>query len=277
VDTLGKVDNFKADFNPRAGLIFYPLEHINVKALYSTAYRAPSLDELYLDFFTMSGKMVPHNDTEWIYPGHTYNLDPEKVYTYDFGINYQDDKVRFGINGFYSKMKNLITQAQGTMMVGVWDNLGEVTVSGLECEGTYYLTRNLLFEGSFLFQQTKNLKSSEENITPLPNFSVKGGLSYRSDFGLTLSAFNTFEPAPDQKYWSSLNKTTKNFNMTNVHCSYDMNKLFGLSKAKELSLVLNIDDLLGTEVWLPAWGMIYGSTIPYVQGRTIYGGFKVAF
>ncbi len=36
-----KVAHFKVDFNPRAGLILYPLEHINIKTLYSTAFRAP--------------------------------------------------------------------------------------------------------------------------------------------------------------------------------------------------------------------------------------------
>ncbi len=55
---MNKVADFETDYNPRAGLIFYPLEHVNIKTLYSTAYRAPSLDELYLDHPTMRGQMV---------------------------------------------------------------------------------------------------------------------------------------------------------------------------------------------------------------------------
>lgn len=275
-DSLGHTDAFKADVNPRAGLIFYPLEHINIKALYSTAYRAPSINELYINGLTMKGKMVRQDDITW-YPGHDYSLDPEKVNTYDVGVNYQDNKVEFGINGFYSLMKNLIFQRAISSSVSVWDNMGQITISGLECEGKYYLTKSLLFEGSFLFQQNRDAISGSVDVTPIPNFSAKGGLSYQSESGLTMSIFNEFQQAPDLKYSSTLNKTTGYINMANVHCSYDFNKLFHASLAQELSLVSNVDNFLNQEIWLPAWGLDPGSTIPYNQGRTIYAGFKVAF
>jgi outer membrane receptor protein involved in Fe transport len=201
------------------------------------------------------------------------------VYTYDVGINYMDDAVQFGINGFHTRMENLIIQDNDTTryMVRTWDNLGEVTIFGLECEGKYKLTEELLFLGSFLFQHSKDENTSAINVAPLPNFSAKGGLSYLSCYGLTISAFNTFQEALDPKYHSDLNTTTKYFNMTNVHCSYDLNKLIQMATVKELSLVLNIDNLLDEEVWLPTWGLKLGSVIPYKQGRTIYGGFKVSF
>ncbi|MBN1576552.1 MAG: TonB-dependent receptor [Chitinispirillaceae bacterium] len=277
-DSLDHVDNFDVDFNPRVGLIFYPLEHINIKTLFSTAYRAPSINELYMDFMTISGKMVHRDDPHWG-SWHEYNLDPEKVYTFDAGVNYQDDKALFGVNGFHSLMKNLIYQSTDTTRytISTWDNLGDINIFGLECEGKYYLTKALLFEGSFLYQQSVDENTGENNVTPLSNFSAKGGLSYRSEFGLTVSAFNTFQQALDPKYGSDLNKTTGYFNITNVHCSYDLNRFFKFTAAKELSLVLNIDNLLDEEVWLPAWGLRRGSTIPYNEGRTIYGGFKVAF
>jgi outer membrane receptor for ferrienterochelin and colicins len=277
-DSLGNVDNFDADVNPRAGLIFYPLEHINIKTFYSTAYRAPSIDELYLDFPTMSGKMIRHDDPHfgsW----HQYTLDPEKVYTYDMGVNYEDNKIQFGINCFHSRMKNLIFQDRDTTRYAIptWDNLGELTLLGLECEGKYYLTKTFLFEGAFLFQQSRDEKTHEDNVTPLPNFSAKGGLSYQSEYGLTVSGFNTFQQALDKKFSSDLNKTTKYFNMINVHCSYDVNKLIHFQRAKELLLVMDIDNLLDEQIWLPAWGLKPGSTIPYYEGRTIYGGINVAF
>ena len=57
----------------------------------------------------------------------------------------------------------------------------------------------------------------------------------------------------------------------------DLNKLFKVRFAKDLSLVLNIDNLLDKEVWLPIQVQPIGGAIPYNQGRTIYGGFKAAF
>ncbi|MDO5576869.1 MAG: TonB-dependent receptor, partial [Fibrobacter sp.] len=272
---MNKVEGFDADFNPRGGLILYPIDNVNIKALYSVAYRAPSLDELYLDDPTMRGQMVERNDNDII---KERKLKPEKVNTFDLGLNYQDSTVQFGINGFHSKLKNLIIQDRDLSHYSIptWDNIGDVTIFGLECEGKAYLTREILVEGSFLYQESRDENTSEENVTPLPTFSVKGGVSYMGH-GLTVSAFNTYSQALDERYSAKLNKTNKYINMLNLYCSYDFNELIKSSFLKNLSLVLSVDNLLDEEIWLPAWGLNLGSTIPYNEGRVIYGGFKFSF
>lgn len=278
-DSLDHIDSFKPDINPRAGLIFYPLEHIDIKALYSTAYRAPSLNELYMDYSVIAGKMTRRSDPLFDSWDHEYIMKPEKVYTYDLGVNYKSDNGTFGINGFYSEMKNIIRGIVDPTRYSIptWDNYGEVSIFGLECEGKYYATKNLIVQGSFLYQQNKDEKTRETNVTPVPNFSVKGGMAYHSDFGLTISAFNTFQESVDPKYYDKLNKSTRFFNMANIHCSYNLNRYFVFSSVKELILLFDIDNILDEEVWLPAWGEGPGYSIPVNQGRTIYGGFKVAF
>ena len=271
-----KVEKFDEDFNPRAGLIFYPLEHVNIKTLYSTAYRAPSLDELYLDNPTMRGQMVDRVPADRI---QTKNLTPEKVNTFDMGVNYQDDNIQFGFNGFHSSLKNLIIQDRDTSRYSIptWDNIGEVTMYGLECEGKFYVTKELLIEGSFLYQESEDKNGINKNVTPLPTFSIKGGISYQG-YGLTLSAFNSYWQALDNKYTSTLNKTTENFNMLNLNCAYNLNHLIKSTILKELSLTFVVDNLLDVEVWLPAWGLLdISSRIPYNEGRSIYGGIKITF
>jgi outer membrane receptor protein involved in Fe transport len=189
--------------------------------------------------------------------------------------------VEFGLNGFYSKMKNLIIQDRIHWAVTTWDNIGEISIFGLECESKYYLTKAWLFEGSFLYQQSKNDKTNENNVTPLPNFSAKGGLSYQAN-ALTVSLFNTFRQALDDKFGSWLNSSSVNkqptyYNMADVHLKYDFSRLIDWKVLKEISLVVQIDNLLNEEVWVPAWGNLPGSTVPFIEGRTLYGGFKVAF
>jgi outer membrane receptor for ferrienterochelin and colicins len=274
----GSTDDFKVDFNPRAGLILYPSEHINIKTLLSTAYRAPSINELYLDYPTMKGKMVHVDDASW-YPGHQYYLAPEKVYTLDLGANYADDKVLFGVNAFYSRATDLIGERPlyADYSVNYRDNIGQVTTFGLECEGKYSITKSILFVGSMLYQQSHDDKTGERYVYPTPSFSAKGGLSYQSESGLTLSAFDEFLQVLDRKFYSDLNTPLGNHNILNLHLSYDFNKLLHKSYAKELALVVNADDLLDERVWLPAWGPNTGANIPYNQGRTIYAGFRAAF
>lgn len=271
---LNKVKDFDLDVNPRAGLIFYPFDNVNIKALYSSAYRAPSLDELYLNHETMRGQMVER------LPGEPQEKDlkPEKVNSFDLGVNYQDSSVQFGLNGFYSKMNNLIIQDRtGRFEIPTWDNIGKVTIFGLECEGKYYITREWLIEGSILYQESRDKQSSEGNAAPLPTFSAKGGLSYHG-YGLTVSAFNSYWQALDKRFTSKMNKTTNNFNMLNLNCSYNFNHLIKSRVLKELSITFAADNLLDEEVWLPAWGLSdLSSRIPYNEGRTLYGGFKVTF
>ena len=277
-DSSDNRDEFDADFNPRVGIIVFPLEHISMKTLYSTAYRAPSINELYLDFLSISGKMVKRDDPHWG-TWHEYNLKPEKVHTFDAGVTYLDNDVQFGLNGFYTRMKNLIFQDRDSThyQIPTWDNLGEITIFGLECEGKYYLTKELLFLGSFLYQQSRDEKTGEVNVTPLPNFSVKGGVSYQAPFGLTISLFNTFQQRLEPKYGSELNTTTKHFNMLDIYSTFNLNRIFKLPFIHDFSLILGVDNCLDVELWLPAWGLKAGSTIPYDQGRTVYGGLKVAF
>lgn len=272
---LNKVKDFDLDFNPRAGLIFYPLEHVNIKTLYSTAYRAPSLNELYLNHPTMRGQMIKRLPEDL---DQTNDISPEKVNTFDFGVNYQDTLVQFGINGFYSEMKNLIIQDRsGRFSIPTWDNIGRVTLFGLECEGKCYLNKNWLIEGSMLYQESKDTNNTEGNAAPLPTFSAKGGISYQG-YGLTIGAFNSYWQALDKKFTSNLNKTTGNFNMLNLNCSYDFNHLIKSNVIKELSLIFTADNLLDVQVWLPAWGLLdLSSRIPYNEGRILYGGFKVTF
>ena len=273
---LNKVKDFDVDFNPRAGLIFYPFDNVNIKTLYSTAYRAPSINELYLNHDAMRGQMVARLPEDGV---KKQELKPEKVNTFDAGVNYQDSTVQFGLNGFYSKMDNLIIQDRDTTRykIPTWDNIGQVTIFGLECEGKYYITREWLIEGSILYQESKDKQHSEGNAAPLPAFSAKGGLSYQG-YGLTVSAFNSYWQALDKKFTAKMNKSTGNFNMLNLNCSYNFNYLIKSRVIKELSITFAADNLLDEEVWLPAWGLLDPSSrIPYNEGRTLYGGFKVTF
>ena len=78
-----KAIGFDLDLNPRLGLIWSPQEIVNVKALYSTAFRAPTIQELYLNSVTLKGSPA---------------LKPEKIKTADLGVNIQTDRILLGIN-----------------------------------------------------------------------------------------------------------------------------------------------------------------------------------
>src|SRR5207247_8418830 len=78
-----KIGDLRLDVVPRAGIVWNPTAHVNVKALYSKAFRAPSL-----------------NETRLNHPGleETPGLVPEKVGATTVGVIYQSRLVQAGVN-----------------------------------------------------------------------------------------------------------------------------------------------------------------------------------
>lgn len=251
-----KVPGFDFDLNPRAGFIWSPAEIINVKALYSQAFRAPSIQELYL-----KGMGKP-------------DLKPEKVNTVDFGVNIQTDKASIGLNNYYSEIANTIIQIPLPAMHYVNTNQ-KTTIIGMELEGKYYITKEFMLTGSGLYQQNTN-HDSLGNMMPVPNTGVKGGLSYSSK-GFTLSAYDIYEGHIDKRYTSLGNPNPGEYNLLNVNAKYDLNILLKIKALKEIALSLECYNLLDKEVWLPATGSLKSASIPVIQGRSIFAGIDVTF
>ncbi len=255
-----KADGIELDINPRLGLIWAPADIVNVKALYSNAFRAPSMFELYLDHPTLQG---------------TDDLDPEKIKTIDLGVNIQTDRISFGINNFYSRVEQVIWQKQNAAPPHEFANQEVATTFfGGELEFKYFITKELMLLGSGMYQKN-NTKGLEGNAMPVPETTGKVGISYASK-GLTASAFNIFEGKLHERYNASYNKTREAFNLLNVNAKYEISRLLKLN-GPVITLDLEAYNLLDEEVWLPAGGQATNYTLPEVQGASYYGGLTVKF
>ncbi|MEJ2627459.1 MAG: TonB-dependent receptor, partial [bacterium] len=232
-----KVENIDLDIVPRVGLIWNPVERINVKALYSSAFRAPSINELTINFPQMMGNP---------------DLTPEKVNTLDLGVNYQGEQIQAGINFFHSQQMDVIFQNRDLTVVPVpmyWNGV-EVTFMGVEFEGKYYINRNLFITGSMLYQTNED-KDGVENVTPIANLGAKAGISYKSEKGVTLSLFNIYQGDLDEKFDAQLNPSPGAYNLLNLYARADINQLFNLTMKPNLALFLQADNVLDKEIWLP--------------------------
>lgn len=256
-----KVGNIDLDIVPRAGLIWYPVSRINVKALYSQAFRAPSINEIGLKHPAMQGNP---------------NVKSEKVNTIDIGVNYQGEQIQGGVNYFFSRQTKVIFQDRsGKYALPTYDNIGEIDLQGVEFEGKYYLNKSLLLMASMLYQTNKD-KEGDENVTPIANFGAKAGISYKSEKGVTVSLFDIYQGDLDKKYDTQVNPSSGAYNLMNLHCRFNLNKFFDWKLNQDLSLLLQVDNLLDKEIWLPNWGLILGNSIPANQGRTVYFGMQVS-
>lgn len=261
-----KVGDLDLDVVPRAGVIWYPVEKINIKGLYSQAYRASSVDEFAMD-----------------YPGGLKgdkNLKPEKVSSIDLGVNYIGQTVQYGINFFQSKMSNIIAPVylfdpnDPSAFNMLYMNQGETTFKGVEAEGKFYLSRNLFVTGSLLYQ--KNESDTAKNVSPVPNFSAKAGVSYKWSKGITVSLFNSYQGKLDDKYAEyefNINPKQESFTMLDLYFSADLVKLFNMNISQGISVFVQANNLLDKEVWTVDSNTSL-STIPYIQGRSVYAGIN---
>jgi len=255
-----KLIGFDVDLNPRLGLIWSPKEIVNVKALYSTAFRAPTIQELYTVAPTIHG---------------TPTLKPEKTKTVDLGVNIQTGKALVGINNYYSRITNSIYQKQRTPPPSVYANSDiPTTIIGMEVEGKYFITKEFMLLGSGLYQ--KNFTGdSAGNMMPVPEALVKVGVSYSSN-DLTASVFNIYEGSLDKRYDATYNKTRKAFDLLNANIKYDIGKILRIT-VPVITLNAEVYNLLNQEIWLPATGQSTRFTLPAIQGRSFYFGFTVVF
>jgi outer membrane receptor protein involved in Fe transport len=250
-----KIGNIPLDTVPRGGVIWTPSSWASVKALYGEAFRAPALDELLLNRPGVVGNP---------------NLLPEKVGTFDLGIGFQRNRIQAGVDYFHSRQTNTIVTVGGKP--AHYANLGEITFDGFEAEGKYYFRKDFFAQGSVLYQTNMNGNGTTD-VTPIPNLSFKGGVSYERKRGLSVSLFEVSDGAITG-YTNAVNLQQGSHNVLNGHLRYDLTKYFPFNAGYSAALVVNGTNLTNHTVWLPGWGFTSIDTIPVEQGRVVYAGFE---
>jgi outer membrane receptor for ferrienterochelin and colicins len=248
-----KIGSLALSTVPRAGIVWTPRKWASFKVLYGQAFRAPSLDENLLNRPGVVGNP---------------NLLPEKVATIDVGFVVQSGRYEGDIDYFNSKQTDSIVAVLGSPARYV--NLGELTFNGVELEGKYYFQKNFFAQGSFLYQ-TNVTGTGATDVTPIPNFGGKGGISYEVSNGLTASLFDVSD-GPINGYATSVNPVQGTHNVVNAEVRYDLAKRLHFSDRNDVAFSLHATNLIGHPIWLPGWGFNSIDTIPVQQGRVIYAG-----
>ena len=262
-----KIGSLSLNVVPRAGLIWSPNSHFSVKALYSDAYRAPSINETTLDYVPPPGVGGPS------LIGNP-NLLPERVATTDLEFSYQGKSFQASIDLFHSKQTDNIVE-DNAIAAGTYINLGEATFYGVGGEVKYYLKKNFFLTGSLLYQ-TNHDGNGNANITPIANFGAKAGVGYKSAHGLSAGLFHVYQ-GPLYGYGPGPNPTPGAYNLMNANLRYDLSKYLPLNSASSLAFVAHADNLLNIAVWLPDWKDNPGGSIFSSPGRTVYLGIELAF
>ncbi|HEY0945292.1 MAG TPA: TonB-dependent receptor [Opitutaceae bacterium] len=256
-----KIENIDLDIVPRAGLIWYPAPRVNVKALYSSAFRAPSVNETSLDYFAMQGNA---------------NLTPETIDTFDVSVSYNGERHQVAFNAFHSELSSIIYQDRSTGVPTYQNASGKITIQGVELEGKYYVSDTVFLTASLLRQDAED-DAGNPHVTPVAEWTGKAGVSYANTKGVTVGVFDVYRGAMGTTFRTQFNPSPRSYHKINVNVRLDLAKLFHTKLAGNPALVVQIDNLLDKEIWLPAWGLTPGQSLPYDPGRQIYGGLNFSF
>jgi iron complex outermembrane receptor protein len=115
-------DTFGSTLNPRVALIYSPFARTSLKFLFGTGFRAPNAYELYY------GDQATMEPSPW--------LNEERSTSYEVVLEqYFGRRIRGTATGYYTRVKNLITQiidpSDGMLAYG---NLREAVLKGVELE-----------------------------------------------------------------------------------------------------------------------------------------------
>ena len=239
---------------PRGGAVWTPSSHTSVKALYSQAFRAPSLDENLLNNPGLGGNP---------------NLRPDTVATFDLGVFYENSRAQVGIDYFHSKFGDNIVNVAGATR-SVYFNLGTVTFNGVELEGKYYFKKNFFLQGSTLYQVNAD-QTGKTNVSPVPNIGFKAGISYETKRSLTFGIFDVSDGPFD--HYTAVNPLQGWHHIINGNFRYDLSKYFPFGDRTGVAAVVHANNLTNQVIWLPS-GFSSVDTVPVSQGRVIFAGLE---
>jgi iron complex outermembrane receptor protein len=142
--------DFDPAFDPRVAAIYHPWEKSTFKAIYGTAFRAPSFYE-----FALAGQV----------------LSPEKITGYE--LVYEQDigrHLRSSVSGFYNQMDDLLVFSNGS-----FTNFNADT-KGLELALEAFWPSGIRGRASYSFQETRDTVAGWD-VPDSPNHLVKFNLS----------------------------------------------------------------------------------------------------
>lgn len=150
--------------------IMYKIKNVNIRASYARGFRAPSLKELYLNFFDINHQIEGNEDLKAEY-SHNYNVSAA------YKISKQNNKFRINLKGFYNIIENRITLVQVNPDNELYyrnENIGHFESVGFEVRANYKFLPYVSFDAGFA--RTGNTDIYNEK-TLLFNNSVNSNLN----------------------------------------------------------------------------------------------------
>ncbi len=283
-------DSYKEVINPRAGLIFTPIESLSIKFNYGRAFQAPSLFFQYEQFSTPTITMLPSTDFQQTEPD--FKLQNQIVNSYQLSISKKiGDNFQLKAIGYYNDLTNLIERKLfaayptdsvyneffDTYTSGLRnENIGEAKIIGGEFYFDAKIMEKLLINANYSYCHavSKVEGGQEQEIPRVAPHKIRIGISVNE-------LFKYFSISPQFSWNGSSYNANTNVYPDNRQESYSSLDVYLTVKNlnKHLELFANFNNLLDTKIRQPGLYTqmaVYTATIPQ-QGFNFNAGIKVFF
>jgi len=244
--TLGlrydEYSDFGSSVNPRLALVYKAMEHTSIKFIYSEAYRAPSMNELYL----ANNTLVRGNP----------DLKAETVKSYEAIIVQQYAKYALNISYYENHMADIIAFENV-----IYQNSDNAIYKGIDFEYIGEPLDNFTIRAtySYLFKKPDTaFKSSEHISSAILNYAY-------SKLNINLSAY--FHDKV-QRSETGLGGDIPSYTLANTKISYQL--------LKNTSLYFQMNNMFDKEYDSPAIGGLVSLEIPN-RGRESFLGIDISF
>ncbi len=259
---LNKTEKNDVDVSPRVGANYKLTPRLGIKTLYAKAFRSPSPTEREVEFTSIRGNP---------------NLKPETINTFDAQIFYNAPRYFVGLTYYNSVQEDTVgraLQSDGKRLLFV--NGGDVDYWGVEFEGKVNITPEWELNGSASYQENED-DQGVEDISFIPNFMAKAGISYHSIGGYSLGVFNSYyTEATSSPGASIVNPEPEGYNFLTFKGSLEVDQAFPEWNAPDLTLSLFGENLLDEDIFFPDFnGRV--NTIPLRSGIAFWGMATLKF
>ncbi len=163
-------DKYSSAFTPKLSLM-YQWEHFKFRAGAGTAFRAPTIKEMYYDF--------DHQGMFWIYGNP--NLKAEKGLYNSTSLEYTDSKINASISFYHNRIRNKISQYDVTNGINNrhekhYTNVSSATLQGVDFNISYNIIDQLNLKANYSFCDAKDDATGLE---------IEGNIKHSGTFAAT--------------------------------------------------------------------------------------------
>jgi vitamin B12 transporter len=188
----------------RAGAVYHiPDAEMSVRASYGTAFRAPSLNDLYYPFY-----------------GNP-SLRPEKSKGFELGVekSFMNKKASASVTYFEQKYEDLIQFDFQTFLAA---NIAVAKVRGVEAETSFKITDSLNLGAGYTYLHTED--AGGQRLPKRPEHKLNASAEYKTG-GLSMLADYTLV---GRRFDSAAKDELKSYSLVNVSGNYKLTEIIGL-------------------------------------------------